>query len=203
MGSTTSQLFGWLKPVDPPRIFVFGLDAAGKTSILYRLKLGKEIQAIPTIGFNVETISLPNYSVSIWDVGVRNAVSIVFVVDSADPERFSEAQEFLIDTLKDGCEDRPVLILANKQDLPNAVPFEQIAENLDLARILQNFYWTIRPCSVSQEESLVSGFQWLANILTRKRNKTIGKFLSEKAGNLSSKTPSQKLSTPPVATLRS
>lgn len=30
-----------------------GLDAAGKTSVLYRLKLGELVQTIPTIGFNV------------------------------------------------------------------------------------------------------------------------------------------------------
>lgn len=34
---------------------MLGLDAAGKTTILYNLKLGGErIQTIPTIGFNVE-----------------------------------------------------------------------------------------------------------------------------------------------------
>ena len=31
-----------------------GLDAAGKTTILYKLKLGEIVTTIPTIGFNVE-----------------------------------------------------------------------------------------------------------------------------------------------------
>jgi GTPase SAR1 family protein len=35
-----------------------GLDAAGKTTILYKLKLGEVVTTIPTIGFNVETVSL-------------------------------------------------------------------------------------------------------------------------------------------------
>jgi hypothetical protein len=38
------------------RILMVGLDASGKTSILYRLKLGKPKKTIPTIGFNVETL---------------------------------------------------------------------------------------------------------------------------------------------------
>ena len=33
-----------------------GLDAAGKTTILYKLKLGEIVTTIPTIGFNVETV---------------------------------------------------------------------------------------------------------------------------------------------------
>ena len=33
-----------------------GLDAAGKTTILYKLKLGEVVTTIPTIGFNVETV---------------------------------------------------------------------------------------------------------------------------------------------------
>ena len=32
------------------RILMLGLDAAGKTTILYKLKLGEVIQSVPTIG---------------------------------------------------------------------------------------------------------------------------------------------------------
>lgn len=35
---------------------IWGLDAAGKTTILYKLKLGEVVTTIPTIGFNVETV---------------------------------------------------------------------------------------------------------------------------------------------------
>jgi len=38
------------------RILMLGLDAAGKTTILYRLKLGEVVQSVPTIGFNVESV---------------------------------------------------------------------------------------------------------------------------------------------------
>ena len=46
-----------------------GLDAAGKTTILYKLKLGEVITTIPTIGFNVETVEYKNISFTVWDVG--------------------------------------------------------------------------------------------------------------------------------------
>ncbi|KAF0925086.1 hypothetical protein E2562_015377 [Oryza meyeriana var. granulata] len=38
------------------RILMVGLDATGKTTILYKLKLGEIVTTIPTIGFNVETV---------------------------------------------------------------------------------------------------------------------------------------------------
>ena len=44
--------------VPDSRILLLGLDAAGKTTILYKLKLGENLQTIPTIGFNVETVSV-------------------------------------------------------------------------------------------------------------------------------------------------
>ena len=42
-----------------------GLDAAGKTTILYKLKLGEVVTTIPTIGFNVETVEYKNISFTV------------------------------------------------------------------------------------------------------------------------------------------
>ena len=53
------------------RILMNGLDAAGKTTILYKLKLGDVVATIPTIGFNVETIEYKNIYFTCWDVGGR------------------------------------------------------------------------------------------------------------------------------------
>ena len=48
---------------------MLGLDTGGKTSILYKLKLGEVVTTIPTIGFNVESIEYKNYKLVVWDVG--------------------------------------------------------------------------------------------------------------------------------------
>ena len=53
------------------RILMAGLDAAGKTTILYKLKLGEVVTTIPTIGFNVETAGYKNMSFTVWDVGAQ------------------------------------------------------------------------------------------------------------------------------------
>ena len=51
------------------KILMVGLDAAGKTTILYKLKLGEVVSSVPTIGFNVETIEYKNIKFTVWDVG--------------------------------------------------------------------------------------------------------------------------------------
>ncbi|KAF8002471.1 hypothetical protein HF325_003436 [Metschnikowia pulcherrima] len=51
------------------RILMLGLDNAGKTTILYKLKLGKTSKTVPTVGFNVETVKHRNVSfasVGLW-----------------------------------------------------------------------------------------------------------------------------------------
>src|SRR5579872_5150274 len=85
------------------RILMIGLDAAGKTTILYKLKLGEIVTTIPTIGFNVETVKYKNINFTVWDVGgqdkiralwrhyYNNTEGIIFVVDSNDRDRINEA----------------------------------------------------------------------------------------------------------------
>ena len=51
------------------RILMLGLDAAGKTTILYKLKLGESLNSVPTIGFNVEEVKYKNLNFLIWDIG--------------------------------------------------------------------------------------------------------------------------------------
>ena len=60
MGSIFAKMFEKLFDKKEARILMLGLDAAGKTTILFKLKLGEVVQSIPTIGFNVETVTYKN-----------------------------------------------------------------------------------------------------------------------------------------------
>ncbi len=53
MGLTFSKLFDKLWGKKEMRILMVGLDAAGKTTILYKLKLGEIVTTIPTIGRSI------------------------------------------------------------------------------------------------------------------------------------------------------
>ena len=56
------------------RISMVGLDAAGKTTILYKLRLGENVCTIPTIGFNVEEIVFQNLNMTVWDIGGQEKI---------------------------------------------------------------------------------------------------------------------------------
>lgn len=57
------------------RILILGLDNAGKTSIIRRLKLQDSLPTIPTIGFNVEEMTpVKNVTFTMFDVGGQEAL---------------------------------------------------------------------------------------------------------------------------------
>ena len=68
MGNIFVNLFKGLFGKKEMHILMVGLDAAGKTTILYKLKLGEIGTTIPTIGFNVETVEYKNVIFTVWDV---------------------------------------------------------------------------------------------------------------------------------------
>lgn len=69
MGLAISKWFDKLFGKREMRILMLGLDAAGKTTILYKLKLGEVVSSVPTIGFNVETLEYKKIKFTVWDVG--------------------------------------------------------------------------------------------------------------------------------------
>ena len=66
MGILISTLMDRFFGPMPARICMLGLDNAGKTTILYKLKLGEVVSTIPTIGFNVEVNHPIFYSYVQW-----------------------------------------------------------------------------------------------------------------------------------------
>merc|ERR1712041_38742 len=148
MGLTFSKLFDKLWGKKEMRILMVGLDAAGKTTIQYKLKLGEIVTTIPTIGFNVETVEYKNICSTVWDVGgqdkirplwrhyFQNTQGLIFVVDSNDRERITEAQEELQKMLQeDELRDATLLVFANKQDLPNAMTASELTDKLGLQNL--------------------------------------------------------------------
>ncbi|CAI0434661.1 unnamed protein product [Linum tenue] len=92
MGLTFTKLFSRLFAKKEMRILMVGLDAAGKTTILYKLKLGEIVTTIPTIGFNVETVEYKNISFTVWDDELRDAVLLVFANKQDLPNAMNAAE---------------------------------------------------------------------------------------------------------------
>ena len=74
MGNVFSNIWKKMIGNTEMRILMVGLDSAGKTTILYKLKLGEVVTPIPTIGFNVEQVIYKNISFIVWDVGGQDKI---------------------------------------------------------------------------------------------------------------------------------
>ncbi|KAB2068637.1 hypothetical protein ERO13_A08G040000v2 [Gossypium hirsutum] len=180
MGLSFTKLFSRLFAKKEMRILMVGLDAAGKTTILYKLKLGEIVTTIPTIGFNVETVEYKNISFTVWDVGgqdkirplwrhyFQNMQGLIFVVDSNDRDRVVEARDELHRMLnEDELRDAVLLVFANKQDLPNAMNAAEITDKLGLHSLRQR-HWYIQSTCATSGEGLYEGLDWLSNNIANK-----------------------------------
>ena len=173
------------------RILMLGLDAAGKTTILYRLKLAEVVTTIPTVGFNVETVEYKNIKFNVWDVGGQDKIrrlwryyfqgtdGLIYVVDSSDRDRIQDAKEELDKMLQEQeMENAVLLVLANKQDLPNAMTAAEVMEKLELQQ-LRHRKWFIQSTVAPTGDGLYEGLDWLSpkSLLPRVRGMTIDEAL--------------------------
>ncbi|GAB0488831.1 hypothetical protein MMPV_000041 [Pyropia vietnamensis] len=156
------------------RLLMVGLDGAGKTTILFKLKLGEVVHTIPTIGFNVETVEYKNITCTVWDVGGQDVIrplwryyfdgvdAVVFVVDSNDPSRLVEAAAELTSLMAEPqLLDAALLVYANKQDLPGAVSAAEMSQRLGLPT-LRGRSWFLQSCVAIRGEGLYEGLDWLS-----------------------------------------
>lgn len=180
MGSLTSKLSKALSSLKncPAGIAMIGLDGAGKTTILYKYKLNETLSTTPTIGFNVETMSpMKGLTLTVWDMGgqermrplwrmyLRGTDGVIFVVDSADRERIDEARDEMFRVL-DSQELKavPLVVIANKQDLPGAVRPDDLAKRLNLHRIT-NRPWVIQGACAPKDEGVCESMETLASMV--------------------------------------
>ncbi|KAK3413193.1 hypothetical protein EUGRSUZ_I01779 [Eucalyptus grandis] len=138
MGLTFTKLFSRLFAKKEMRILMVGLDAAGKTTILYKLKLGEIVTTIPTIGFNVETVEYKNISFTVWDVGGQDKIRPLW-------RHYFQ----------------------NTQDLPNAMNAAEITDKLGLHSLRQR-HWYIQSTCATSGEGLYEGLDWLSNNIASK-----------------------------------
>merc|ERR1711916_326980 len=181
MGSVFSKALSKMFGKKEMRILMVGLDAAGKTTILYKLKLGEIVTTIPTIGFNVETVEYKKINFTVWDVGgqdkirplwrhyFQNTQRLIFVVDSNDRDRIGEARDELHRMLnEDELRDAVLLVFANKQDLPQSMNAAEITDKLGLHSLRQR-NWYIQSTCATSGDGLYEGLDWLSANLQKKQ----------------------------------
>jgi small GTP-binding protein len=121
-------------------ILILGLDNSGKTTILTTFTKGNITTISPTTGFNLKTATINGNNLTLWDLGGQTtfryhwrnyyatADILIFVIDSSDLRRLEECGRELRGVL-DACRV-PLLVLANKQDLVNALDGDEVGNVL-------------------------------------------------------------------------
>lgn len=165
------------------KIAWLGLDQAGKTTLVKRITSGEfDSNTFRTLGMNVDEFSSGNVRFISWDIGGQEAfreslwesymsgsMGIVYVVDSADRSRINEAKielwKYVLDN--DKVENIPILVLANKQDLPDAASAGEVARGLNLHKVTTHSY-AIVPTSARTGFNVEEGLEWLRQRVTEK-----------------------------------
>ncbi|EAR84254.1 ADP-ribosylation factor 1, putative (macronuclear) [Tetrahymena thermophila SB210] len=176
MGQQIQKAIAFVKQPQKRSVCIFGLDQAGKTTILYYMKDNKIVATTSQARFNFEVFQYQDIQFKVCDLQYNqnmrliyhhyysNCDAIVFVIDSSDSQRFNQAKEILEFLYQDQIlKNIPLLVLANKQDIA-VLSIQQIQEDLQLNQIQNIQNWHIQGCSSITGQGIKEGFNWLVNI---------------------------------------
>jgi len=174
--------YRWLKHRKERVITValLGVDNAGKSTILHRLKGEIEEFVAPTIGFSSEVIKQGATTIKVFDLGGGASIrgiwpryyselyGAIFVVDSSDKDKAHVIREVLQQVLEHPrFAKKPLLILANKQDKAGSITTDEIAFNLGLEKFPDLDYNIITCTALLLEDTsppdpnINQGLKWL------------------------------------------
>lgn len=191
MGTVASRFRFLFAGNKQQEIMMVGVDAVGKTTILYLLRDNHEIPTVPTIGFNIEECQIRKTKFKILDVGGQERIrhlwapysektdGLVYVFDISFPEKWPEAVEHLQKVYEE--KRIPTLILMNKIDLLDGP--KEIEERKKRILGMCNFNMdrnTVKVFCVSAKKSaddpdraymeLAEAFSWLDTTIKKMSN---------------------------------
>lgn len=138
------------------KVFLFGIDEVGKSSLVRRLKTGEfnENYFTPTRKFNIEYLPVEEEGLlAVWDMpgqktfrskwlkGLQDSNIIIYMIDIANQRRFEESKNEFWNVLKnDELNGIPLLILGNKIDLIKYSREEYETQLQNLKKELSEYY---------------------------------------------------------------
>eukprot|EP01121_Diplochlamys_sp_Union-15-3_P008444 TRINITY_DN2240_c0_g1_i2.p1 TRINITY_DN2240_c0_g1~~TRINITY_DN2240_c0_g1_i2.p1 ORF type:complete len:201 (+),score=41.65 TRINITY_DN2240_c0_g1_i2:52-603(+) len=177
------------KKVGRRQILMIGLDNAGKTTILYHMMRKSEeeiLNAVPTIGHNVEVITHKNITLRVNDMGGKKkdrnlwvhdfatSDAIIFVIDCSDKERIKEAKKEIRTVVEHEQlkPKTPLLFFANKQDVEGRLDDAELSKMLGLNNIDPERWLCQGTVATNPEDNGINtGLDWLADRLKKSKKK--------------------------------
>eukprot|EP00118_Oscarella_pearsei_P027318 m.1168 g.1168 ORF g.1168 m.1168 type:complete len:353 (+) comp5794_c0_seq2:27-1085(+) len=165
-------------------LLFLGIDNAGKSTTLAALQKESKDGITPTVGFAQGNLSMKGCKIKVFDVGGGARIrgiwknyyaevhGIVYVVDAFDVGKIKETKVVLGDLVRDPrVEGKPLLLLANKNDLEGSLDEIDICNQLELEETVKKFC----PCQVEQcsaiqdgvDKTITKGMQWLLAAIGR------------------------------------
>lgn len=119
----------------------------------------------------------PGITFTVWDVGGQHKIrplwsyyyqscdGLLFVVDAADPDRFNEARDELFSVMTHASMSSvPVVVIANKSDLPMAASTTDLITSLNLHSLSKRRWYVQRACALTAD-GLIEATQQLAKMI--------------------------------------
>uniref|UniRef100_A0A7S1CG51 ADP-ribosylation factor-like protein 13B n=1 Tax=Bicosoecida sp. CB-2014 TaxID=1486930 RepID=A0A7S1CG51_9STRA len=167
-------------------VVLIGLDNAGKTTVLADFRGDKNPYIAPTVGFSKPLeMKRGKFYVTVYDLGggVRirglwqnyfsDVHGAIFVVDSADTARMDEVKKEFVECFKHPMlQGKPILIFANKQDLPAALDEADISQQMGLNELTSSSHLVVKTIANCEknggviDERIFEGLNWLLKSVT-------------------------------------
>lgn len=170
-------------------VLILGLDNAGKTTYLEaaKMKLTKNYSAInplkitTTVGLNIGRIEVNGISLNFWDLGGQAELqslwdkyyaeshAIIYIVDSSDRERIDESKETFDKVIaSENLKGVPLLVLANKQDIPECMGVREVKPIFNKnAQLIGKRDCMVMPISALTGDGVDEGIRWLVDCIKR------------------------------------
>ncbi|XP_060524559.1 ADP-ribosylation factor-related protein 1 isoform X1 [Cylas formicarius] len=189
MYTLLSGFYRYITQKDEYCVLILGLDNAGKTTYLEvaKTKLLKNYKAIhptkitTTVGLNIGKIDIGGMRLNFWDLGGQSELqslwdkyyeeshAVIYIVDSSDRDQINESKEIFDKMIaNENLQGVPLLVLANKQDLPDCMGVREVKPIFNKnAHLIGKRDCMVMPVSALTGEGVDEGIRWLVDCIKR------------------------------------
>lgn len=182
-------LWKYLFQKDEYFILILGLDNAGKTTFLEQTKTKftkgyrglNPAKITATVGLNIGRIDIHGVRLNFWDLGGQEELqslwdkyyaechAVIYIIDSSDSERLDESRDSFDKMVSsEALNGVPLLVVANKQDIPDSLPVEKVKDVFrDSRHLIGRRDCHVLATSALHGDGVHEGIEWVVHCVRR------------------------------------